>query len=92
MASEDCWYCNVRSSTVARFSCFFVTLSLVSQHQMIVSDYRWGQHDTLTFLEILTSSVDKFSNPNIKRKFIWKDTCDQMLEKGFSISQVKPPS
>ncbi|KAF0303563.1 hypothetical protein FJT64_024450 [Amphibalanus amphitrite] len=53
------------------------------------SNYRWGQHDTLALMEILTSSADKFSNPNIKRKFIWKEACDKMLEKGFSISQLQ---
>ncbi|XP_043208904.1 uncharacterized protein LOC122374309 [Amphibalanus amphitrite] len=53
------------------------------------SNYRWGQHDTLALMEILTSSAEKFSNPNIKRKFIWKEACDKMLEKGFSISQLQ---
>ena len=54
------------------------------------ADYRWGQHDTEALLGILTDSVDKFSNPNMKRKFIWKDSCRRMLEKGFNISQVGP--
>ncbi|XP_037081329.1 uncharacterized protein LOC119102062, partial [Pollicipes pollicipes] len=53
------------------------------------SNYRWAQHDTEALLEILTESVDKFTNPNIKRKFIWMQVCDQMTERGFNISQIQ---